>query len=246
VTDSLPINMFPQEVVLPNAPPSSPHLNDMSASRGSTVRVLIVVEGTTDVEFLQNISAVLAKEDQQVPNLAKLAATGQVVFLPFGGGNVAAWRDRLQPLEIAEFHLYDGELPPETAVRQRAAALVNARPNCRAAATSKRSLENYLHPQAIHAAGGPVITIGDTDEVGMVVAQAYHYAHYSSTWHALRRRQRRALVHKTKRWLATVAVRYMTPDLLAKSDPASEVRAWLAAIGELGRFETLSPTRAAP
>ncbi len=238
MTKPAPINPFPQEVALRDGPRPSKSINNPSTSRHAPVRVLIVVEGTTDVEFLQNISAVLAQEDPQIPNLANLAASGQVVFLPFGGGNVAAWRDRLEPLEIAEFHLYDGEQPPETDVRRRAAALVNARPNCRAAATSKRSLENYLHPHAICAAGGPVILIAGADEVGLLVAQAHHHANYPIDWYALSRRQRRALVHKTKRWLATVAVRYMTPEWLAESDPAGEVRAWLAAIGELGNFET--------
>ena len=208
-------------------------------SSPTRVRVLIVVEGTTDVAFLQNLSAILAQYDERLPNLAELSVSGEVVFLPFGGGNVAAWRDRLAPLGIAEFHLYDGELPPETAVRQQAAAIVSARPNCLAAVTSKRSLENYLHPAAIRAAGGPLVTIGPADDVGLAVAEAHHRAHYPSPWRSLRRQQRRTLVHKTKRWLANVAVCQMTPAWLNEVDPAGEVRSWFLAIGELGRFKSL-------
>lgn len=202
----------------------------------SSVRVLIVVEGTTDVAFLQNVSSALVAAGEQVPNLAELAERSEVLFIPFGGGNVGAWYDRLEPLKLPEFHLYDGELPPETEVRKRAAILVSFRSNCRGFVTSKRSIENYLHPAAILAAGGPVVTIGPTDEVGFVVAKAQHHANHDSNWYDLRYRQRGALVHKTKRWLATVAARHMTPQLLAESDPAGEVRSWFAAIRELGDF----------
>jgi putative ATP-dependent endonuclease of OLD family len=230
-------NEFTLEVSLP----MKPNRTDMSGPRTvlsspTRVRVLIVVEGTTDVAFLQNLSTILAQHDERLPNLAERTASGDVVFLPFGGGNVAAWRDRLAPLRIAEFHLYDGELPPETAVRQQAAAMVSARPNCRAAATSKRSLENYLHPDAIRAAGGPSVTIGPADDVGLAVAEAHHRLHYRADWLSLRRRHRRALIHKTKRWLANVAVCHMTPAWLNEVDPAGEVRSWFLAIRELGRF----------
>ncbi len=202
----------------------------------SSVRVLIVVEGTTDITLLQNITSALTTEDELVPNLAELALRGEVLFLPFGGGNVAAWYDRLGPLQLPEVHLYDGERPPETEVRQRAASCVNQRPHCRAFVTSRRSLENYLHPAAILAAGGPAVSIGTADDVGFVVAKAQHQANHDSNWYDLRYRQRGTLVHKTKRWLATTAARQMNCELLAGADPSGEVRSWLAAISELGQL----------
>ncbi len=212
----------------------------------SPVRVLIVVEGTTDITFLQNITSVLTIEDEQVPNLAELALRGEVLFLPCGGGNVAAWYDRLGPLQLPEVHLYDGELPPETEVRQRAAACVNQRPHCRAFVTSRRSLENYLHPAAILAAGGPAVTIGVADDVGFVVAKAQHQANHDSNWYDLRYRQRGTLVHKAKRWLATTAARQMNCELLSAADPAGEVRSWLVAISELGRLAESKAARQSP
>lgn len=230
------LNHSHTETPLPKDQPIAPQVTNANAIRRSSVRVLIVVEGTTDVAFLENFSAMLAASDATLPDLALLAAHGKAVFLPFGGGNVASWRDRLAPLDVAEFHLYDGELPPETAVRQRAAALVSGRPNCQAAVTSKRSLENFLHPAAIAAAGGPPVAFSDTDDVALVVTQARHRQEYTMPWYALPRRQRRALVHKTKRWLMNAVVRHMTPELLAERDPSGEVRGWLRTIRELGQF----------
>ena len=213
---------------------SSSHLLTTNSGRNrSSVRLLIVVEGTTDIALLTRVSALLAAAEPSVPNLEALESQGEIVFVPFGGGNVAAWRDRLRPLGLGEFHLYDGELPPETAVRQRAAELVNAQPNCRAFVTHKRSLENYLHPQAIVAAGGPVAAFGDTDNVAEIVVQARHKASFRFPWAALPRSRRRKLLHQTKRWLCTEVASHMTPALLAESDPAGEIRSWLAAIAEL-------------
>lgn len=223
-----------KEPLLPNESLSSSNLLTTNTGHNcSSVRLLIVVEGTTDIALLTRISALLAATEPSVPNLAALESQGKIVFVPFGGGNVAAWHDRLRPLEILEFHVYDGELPPETAVRQRAAELVNARPNCRAFVTHKRSLENYLHPQAIVAAGGPAVAFGDADNVAEIVVQARHKASFRFPWAALPRSRRRKLLHKTKRWLCTDVARHMTPALLAESDPAGEIRSWLAAIAEL-------------
>ena len=80
-----------------------------------------------------------------------MESQGQVVFLPFGGGDILSWPERLAPLRKSEFHLYDREQSPETDVRRTAIDRVNLRANCRGALTTKRSLENYLHPLAIHA-----------------------------------------------------------------------------------------------
>lgn len=117
------------------------------------VRVLLVVEGTNDIEFLRRISLTLHNHDVSLPNLACMERLGELIFIPFGGGHVKAWTDRLAPLNKPEWHLYDHELSPETAFRQKAVDQVNLRSRCQARLTQKRSIENYLHPQAIAAAG---------------------------------------------------------------------------------------------
>src|SRR5215207_9108609 len=96
----------------------------------------------------------MSSTDASVPGLQALVSAGRVIFVPFGGGNPAAWSDRFAPLECPEFHLYDRESPPETDLRQAAVVRVLSRPHCRAYLTGKRALENYLHPEAIAAARG--------------------------------------------------------------------------------------------
>jgi len=109
--------------------------------------------------FLTRLSKRLSLADSSIPDLQSLVSAGRVVFVPFGGGNPAAWTDRFAPLGCPEFHLYDRESLPETQLRQDAVARVQARPCCRAFLTGKRALENSLHPLAIQAAGGDRLTL---------------------------------------------------------------------------------------
>jgi hypothetical protein len=202
--------------------------------RNDVVRVLVVVEGTNDIEFLKRASAILRAHDGTLPDLATMQERGQLIFLPFGGGGVASWAQRLAPLELPEFHLYDHELPPETELRREAAAQVNRRQRCCATLTGKRSVENYLHPQAISAALDIDVEFDDFDPLAELTAKRSYLREGSGTpWELLRRRARKRLTHRAKRLLNTCAINRMTAELFAASDPDGEVRAWLATINDL-------------
>jgi hypothetical protein len=134
--------------------------------------VLIVVEGPNDVQFLRRISRVLNSHNAALPDLAGVEQQGEVVFVPLGGGGVAAWADRLAPLGLPEFHLLDQELPPETEIRRAIVEKVNQRSSCYATLTRKRSVENYQHPRALELAGGTPIEFGDFDSLPELVAKA--------------------------------------------------------------------------
>ena len=130
--------------------------------------------------------------------------------------------------------MYDRELPPETELRRRLIERVNVRPGCRAVLTNKRSVENYLHPRALLAAGGRELDIGDFDSVPERVARQRFAANEpDTTWECLSRRARKRWCYHVKRWLNTQVVERMTPELLAARDPDGEVISWLESIREL-------------
>jgi hypothetical protein len=110
---------------------------------------------------------------------------------------------------------------------------IRARPNCRAALTSKRAIENYLHPDAVREAGSIDIAFGDFDDVAETAAQATFNQKECGCWESLSRRARRRLRDKAKRWLNRDAVDRMTPQRLAERDPDREVIGWLRTIAEL-------------
>src|SRR5690606_12522795 len=129
----------------------------------------------------------LSAADPAVPNLSGLAASGELVFLPFGGGSPLPWATRLASLGCRELHLYDRELPPESTFRQIAAARVNARPGCRAFVTTPRSLENHLHPEAIRQAsdGACTVEFSPDDCVATRVAQDLQQRRSRRAWSEL-------------------------------------------------------------
>tara|TARA_R110002049_G_scaffold4601_5_gene32448 strand:+ start:636315 stop:636893 length:579 start_codon:yes stop_codon:yes gene_type:complete len=187
-----------------------------------------------DIEFLRRISMMLHATDSGLPNLAEMEQRGEVIFVPFGGGHVRAWAERLAPLARPEFHLYDHELPPETELRQKAAETVNRRSRCKAVLTEKRCLENYLHSDAIFAAGGIRVQFDDFDCVAELTArELYRQRPGEIAWQLQVRRSQSRMANRAKRWLNTTVVEQMTPALLSESDPNEEIQSWLLAIKEL-------------
>ncbi len=196
-------------------------------------RVLVVVEGPHDIEFLRRISAMLAADDPSLPDLAAMQRRGELVFVLFGGGDLWLWTDRFAPLKISEFHLYDREQPPESELRHRAAAAVNRRPDCHAAVTGKRSLENYLHPAAIQEALRVSLEFSDDDAVADLVVQQLYDGNNEVPWEELPRRVQTRRRNRIKKRLHTRAVERMTAARLAEQDPQQEVVSWLRTIARL-------------
>ena len=93
--------------------------------------LLIALEGANDMEFFVRIANRLRNDLPDVPDLAQSQASGRILLVPLGGGDAASWPDRFRALGLSEFHLYDREQQPETDVRLRAVAQVNARASCR-------------------------------------------------------------------------------------------------------------------
>jgi hypothetical protein len=201
---------------------------------GSQAKLLVVVEGRHDVVFLRTLSCILHAADAAIPDLGSLEQAGELVFLPFGGGDVLAWAERLAAIGLSELHIYDRETSPETELRQRAADLVNSRPHCRAFITQKRSLENYIHPSCIREISGLELAYSDDEDVADLVARGCHEPQGKCpAWESLPGRARKRFRERAKKWLNRLAVELMTPELLAEQDPRGEIRGWLAAVSDL-------------
>jgi putative ATP-dependent endonuclease of OLD family len=197
-------------------------------------KLLVLVEGRHDVSFLIGISSVLHRDDHRLPDLRALEQSGELIFIPVGGGDLIAWASRLAPIGLPEIHLLDREVPPVTETRLRATRIVNQRANCRAFVTGKRALENYLHPQCLFDVRGVEVEFGDDDDVPELVArQCYQHTATEPAWEKLTGRARKRCRERAKRWLNRDAVQRMTPDRLAERDPAGEILRWLRAIAEL-------------
>ncbi len=179
-------------------------------------QVLVVVEGPNDIEFLRRISSMLHRDDHCLADLADIERQGRLVFAPTGGVDLSTGF-RFASLGLREFHLLDRDVPPVTMTRHQIAAMVNSRAQCRAAITSKRSLENYLHPAAIFEASGFSVAFSDDDDVpGLIAFQANERHEPHVRWDDLTAHARKRLRYKAKRWLNSRAVEKMTVARLAR------------------------------
>jgi hypothetical protein len=195
--------------------------------------LLVIVEGGNDIQFLRRASAILKAEDDALPDLSHLERRGRIVFVPFGG-DPRNWVFRFAELCRPEFHLFDREVSPATEIRRESARIVNLRPGCHAAITSKRSLENYLHRAAILEARGIDVNFSDDDDVADLVAErCFLRQHPGGGWGELSTRARRRLRNRAKSWLNTLAVDRMTVARFAERDPVGEINGWLRMIAEM-------------
>ncbi|MFN8472272.1 MAG: ATP-binding protein [Anaerolineae bacterium] len=176
------------------------------------VRVLLCVEGPTDVEALKYLSRGLHQVDATLPDLS---TDPRVAFVVLGGGTLSHWVNHhyLKGLGRPEVHIYDNDVTRYG----RIITQINARTDGSwGAQTRKREIENYLHPLAIQQGLGVTIAFGDCDDVPALVCM-----------------QRKWNSDTAKRKLAQHAFPKMTADLIRAADPVGEVEGWLRHIGNM-------------
>src|SRR5665213_369485 len=198
------------------------------------VKVFLGVEGKWDIEFLKRISKIIHATDPTVPDLNEAEASRALVFIPLGGSSMELWSVRLAELDRPEFYITDRDkAPPAQPKYHRHITEWNLRANCAAYSTTKKELENYLHPDAIKfiAATFPN-AIADFDNVPLMLAETLHTTDANApAWNTVADDLKKEKARNTKRRLNTECVDKMTVALLAQSDPNGELSSWLKAIG---------------
>ena len=141
-------------------------------------KVAAAVEGPTDIDALVSFATVLMESG----DLADFDHSE--VFWTIGGGQTLKdWVERryLDRIGIPQIYLFDSdrtsaELPPSRAKEERVAE-INERPNCRAFLSRKRTIENYVHPDAIaRLSDGKIVLPPDIDLNYADIAAAFRAA----------------------------------------------------------------------
>lgn len=196
-------------------------VNSLGILPDHDVKVFVGVEGKHDISFFKTISHILNDAGEDIPDLHQAEQEGRLVFIPCGGSSVELWVTRLKGLNIPEYHIFDRDNPPtEEPHYKNVADEINLQPYSTAVHTSKRELENYIHPNIIIAklpgyAGPEVVGVQhDHVDIPNLIGTA-----------------RGTNDKKAKRWIHPKLVENITPDLLTAVDPNNELRGWLAAIG---------------
>lgn len=117
--------------ILPNIP----------AKTTTNLKVILCLEGPTDVEFFNNICKNFGID---------INSDRRIMSLPLGGGTLIHWvnKDYLRKLNLPEIHIYDRDVDKYAKnVNQ-----VNSKLNCWAVQTKMLELENYIHPSLYNIA----------------------------------------------------------------------------------------------
>ena len=176
----------------------------------------------------------LAANEPDIPDLAVAEKSGKLVFVPLAGSNMELWVTTLAHLNRPEFYLTDRDraLPAQPKYQQQMTQWT-AR-GCTAWCTSKRELENYLHPSVLTAeAPGYAGAGADFEDVPLLFAEAVHSAAQNApAWATVPAEKRKDKASMAKKKLNTICVQNMTPALLTQSDSNDDIRTWLRAIGQ--------------
>ncbi len=191
----------------------------------SKIKVLLCVEGPTDVTAFKCLSRALHLDDATIPDLGN---DGRVAFIVLGGSTLQHWvaEHYLKALGRPEVHIYDSDV----ATYGASVAAVNQRTDGSwASQTSKYEIENYLHADAIHEAFGVTLVVPDQrDAAGKAVP-----ALLSSALFVANPVGNPISDATAKKRLASQAFPRMTAARLQQRDPAGEVKGWLRKIGAM-------------
>jgi hypothetical protein len=152
-------------------------LPDPLAKQG--IKVAVLVEGKTDIDALRSIIQVLVAA-QEIEHINE-----QFIFWTIGGGDntLKGWVERryLDKLNVPQVMLQDSDRTsaslPIKADKTAWLQDMQVRPNTRAFLTRKRSMDNYLHPNAIARLTNNLLTLPagiDLDHVKMADEFSLH------------------------------------------------------------------------
>lgn len=191
----------------------------------SRVKVLICVEGPTDVTALQHLSRALHIENPEFPDLS---CDPRCAFIVTGGSTLKHWiaENYLKGLGRPEVHIYDNDV----ATYGDSVNEVNNRDDGRnswATLTGKHEIECYIHSDAVQDEFGFQIVVVDHPDAnnpspprafGVALAQQKGWNNPMGD-------------NKSKQYLSR-AFRRMTADRIRERDPAGDVELWLTRIAE--------------
>jgi predicted ATP-dependent endonuclease of OLD family len=191
----------------------------------SRVKVLLCVEGPTDVTALSCLSKAMKFKYPELPDLTK---DERIAFILMGGSTLKHWvnHNYLKELGKPEFHLYDNDV----ASYQNSVAQVNERDDLSCGQlTQKLEIESYLHKDAIKIGFDIKIEIPDQLNINDKATPRIFAEAYSA---------KVGLTNsikdtKAKKFLAERAFPNMTVEMIEERDTIGEVKGWLEKINEL-------------
>jgi hypothetical protein len=224
LTSMLPVNSFRYikkstdgpNVILDNGDDMYKEIvEELGIVPDNRVKLLICVEGPTDVQALKIFSSALNKNDRSIIDLS---IDPRVAFVPLGGSTLNFWVEKnyLANLNRPEFHLYDGDKDSYKIEIEK----VKARKDGSTGAFTRRlMMENYLHPKAIRDGLGITIQVNESDNIVKKIKDDPGNPYGKE--------------NTIKKLLSQHAFPLMTSELIRESDPDGEIESWFRTIAKM-------------
>lgn len=212
-------------------------LPTLSREIGSSVKVVVCVEGKNDVIFLNNIN----KGVQELKEIVDLNSE-KIIIIPMGGSTLKDWINNryLEKLNLNQVHIYDSDIGSKRQHKYKESIeKINLLENCKAYETKFREMENYIHYNILEEQG-----IIFTDEIKQSWATSdipeyctkYLYNNNNDSdriWEELDEEKKGKKISKLKNRFNTEYSRNIKKEHLENLGVYEEVESWFKSIKEL-------------
>ncbi len=203
-------------------------LPTVDKDRTEQLKLIVCVEGPTDVEFFKRLSKIL-DDDLKID----FDNDKRVVIIPLGGSTLKYWVDNhyLRKLGLPEIHIYDGD---KEEYKRKAQEINNRRNGSKGFVTNKR--ENYVHPNIIK----DIFKLNDEELINLIDLAK---SDWIKDWDILDVPKKLAKVYEEKGWkidkkdikekITTEGIEKMTLEFFQELNAYDEIRQWFEAMKEV-------------
>ncbi len=205
-------------------------LPTVDKDRIEQLKLIVCVEGPTDVEFFKRLGKI-------VDNDLKIDFENdkRVVIIPLGGSTLKYWVDNhyLRKLGLPEIHIYDGD---KEEYKRKAREINNRNDGSKGFFTNKREIENYVHPKIIK----DIFRLNDRELMNLIDLTKPDWV---KDWNMLDIPKKLINIYKNKGWsiqenlvkekITTEGIEKMTLELFKELNAYDEIKEWFKAIKEV-------------
>ncbi len=191
------------------------------------LKLIVCVEGPTDVEFFKRLSRII-DDDSRID----FENDPRIIIIPLGGSTLKYWVDNhyLRKLGLPEIHIYDGDKEENKTKAEQ----VNGRGDgSKAYTTNKREIENYVHPSIIK----DIFSLSKEELTDLIDMSKTDWVKYWNTVdipkklkEIYKNKDRSIKENKIKEKICTEGIERMSIELFKELEAYEEVREWFTTI----------------
>jgi len=191
------------------------------------LKLIVCVEGPTDVEFFKRLSKII-NDDLKVD----FENDPRIIIIPLGGSTLKYWVDNhyLRKLGLPEIHIYDGDKKEN----ERKAGQINSRSDDSTGfVTRKREIENYVHPNIVK----DIFSLNDEELTNLIDLSKTDWI---ADWDKIDVPKKLMKIYENKGWsiqeskikekICTEGIERMSIELFKELNDYEEVKEWFTTI----------------